>query len=104
VKRLGPIYDLGNGLRLQDLDGGCGSCGKRLAEVIHDPTACWRSGAVVCIDCGTVATQPIVKSYRAPGLRVAECLLCRWTSLPTDSGTAARLAMMHQLRAHGQVA
>lgn len=49
---LGPIYDLGHGLRLQDIDAGCGTCGKRLAIVIHDPLGCWPQGRVVCLDCG----------------------------------------------------
>lgn len=54
MRRRGPIYDLGDGMRLQDLDGGCTTCGKRLAEVIHDPEHCWAAGWVVCIDCGVV--------------------------------------------------
>jgi hypothetical protein len=101
VKRLGPIYDLEDGLRLQDIDAACGACGKRLAEVIWDPTpSAWRTGAVVCIDCNQEATQHVEKSYRAPGRRVAECRLCSWTSLPVDSASAVRLAVQHHGRVH----
>lgn len=52
LRTRGPVYDLGDGTRLQDLDGGCPPCGKRLAEVVHDPANVWRQGQVVCIDCG----------------------------------------------------
>lgn len=55
MRRIGPIYELLGGLRLQDVDAGCGQCGKRLAEVIHDPSNCWPTGRLVCIDCGSLA-------------------------------------------------
>lgn len=52
MKPRGPAYDLGDGTRLQDLDAACATCGKRLCEVIHDPTGVWRHGQIVCLDCG----------------------------------------------------
>lgn len=51
---LGRVYDL-DGLVLQDVDAGCGRCGKRLAEVINDPTRRYPTGRLVCIDCGQLA-------------------------------------------------
>jgi len=105
IRRIGPIYDLGDGVRLQDIDAGCGSCGKRLAEVIHDPSLTWAEGAWVCIDCGTVARKErepvaIKPSYRAPGLRVACCTLCTWTSMPTSLDKAAVAAQKHLTDRH----
>lgn len=83
---LGPIYDLGDGTRLQDLDGGCNTCGKRLSVVVHDPFLRWNAGQIVCIDCGTVARRPSahevkVGPFYKPGLVVARCS-CKWSSLP----------------------
>lgn len=49
----GAVYEL-DGLKLHDIDAGCWVCGKRLAEVIFDPTYIWRLGDFVCIDCGEV--------------------------------------------------
>lgn len=109
MTRIGPIYDL-LGIRLQDLNAGCGTCGKRLAEVISDLTGEWNVGQVVCIDCGTVAPTieekawTVEASWRAPGLRVAVCQLCRYTSTPADLATAARFAQEHQDAKHSQVA
>ena len=53
MRRIGPIYDLEPGVRLQDIDAACRSCHKRLAEVIHDASRTWATGVLVCIDCGT---------------------------------------------------
>jgi hypothetical protein len=49
---IGGVYDLGDGTRLHDVQRHCWTCGKRLAEVVHDPAGCWRHGDFVCIDCG----------------------------------------------------
>lgn len=54
MKTLGRVYDL-DGLVLQDVDAGCSRCGKRLAEVINDPTRVYPTGRLVCIDCGSLA-------------------------------------------------
>lgn len=55
LSHLTKAYDLGDGTVLQDVDAGCGRCGKRLAEVIHDPTGQWPTSSLVCVDCGTRA-------------------------------------------------
>lgn len=49
---IGAMYDLGDGTKLHDVSRHCWGCGKRLAEVVHDPAGCWRQGDFVCIDCG----------------------------------------------------
>ena len=101
MRRLGPIYDLEDGTRLQDLDGACKHCGKRLAEVHHDPHGCWRTSAIVCIDCGNEDHSYDVKpSYVAPGKRVAECRLCSWRSMPMTGRRAAEMALQHLRRSH----
>lgn len=101
LERIGPIYDL-LGTRLQDLDGACGDCGKRLAEVIDDTTGQWNTGQVVCVDCGTTArtSRPehsirIVPSWRSAGMRVASCT-CRWHSAVVSPDAAQRLAEQHR--------
>jgi hypothetical protein len=107
MRRIGPAYDL-LGTRLQDVDAGCGHCGKRLAEVIDDTTGQWNTGQHVCIDCGQATRIPslpsepyaLKPSYRAPGLRVACCQLCRWTSLPAPLEKAADLATRHLNEKH----
>lgn len=101
---LGPIYDLGDGTRLQDLDGGCPTCGKRLAEVVFDPGMTWNRGAVVCIDCGVeVRTAPyeIKPSTRVPGRRVAVCQLCPYISMPAEGLKALEFAQQHYEASHG---
>jgi hypothetical protein len=110
IRRLGPIYDLDDGLRLQDLDASCRQCYKRLAEVIHDPSGQWNTQDVVCIDCGTTATlpteekprQPVVlrRSWRSAGLRVACCTLCPHTSMPLPMDRAAQWAVKHLAERH----
>lgn len=55
LRRIGPIYTLLDQLRMQDVDAACSVCGKRVAEVIHDPYGQWNTGQMVCLDCGTVA-------------------------------------------------
>lgn len=100
LRVLGPVYDLDDGLRLQDVDAGCGFCGKRLALVIHDPSGSWRQMALVCIDCGREShteqgPMAIQSSYRAPGKRIACCRLCKWTSMPTSLQGAAGAAQQH---------
>lgn len=101
--RIGPVYDL-LGIRLQDVDGGCGSCGKRLAEVIEDTTSQWNRGDIVCINCGeraNLAPYEIRSSWKVPGKRVAACQLCSYVSLPTDGDRAAQFALQHLAAAHG---
>ena len=107
MRRIGPAYDLPLGLRLQDVDGGCGACGKRLAEVIHDAGAQWNAGQVVCIDCGTVAPAydnpvlvPLRSSWRAPGKHVAACTLCPYVSMPSTLTKAAEWAEQHLADKH----
>jgi transcription initiation factor TFIIIB Brf1 subunit/transcription initiation factor TFIIB len=109
MRRIGAIYDLEPGLRLWDVDAGCGACGKRLAEVVEDVSGQWRAGQHVCIDCGTVAPasdkpRPVAMrpSWRAPGLHVAACQLCRYTSMPTTLDKAAEFAQAHLASSHGE--
>lgn len=114
ARRIGPIYDLEDGLRLQDLDLACGTCYKRLAEVVHDPENRWHPENVVCIDCGTLARLPVPEkaprqvrlnqSWRAPGLRVAACTLCPRFSTPLPAQQAATWAARHLAEAHPEVA
>lgn len=90
---IGPVYDLGDGTRLHDIDAGCGTCGKRLAEVIHDPSAQWNAGATVCVDCGTAAPAyhasvtahhvNIQPSKQAPGKCLAVCRCGRLSMITT---------------------
>ncbi len=104
IPRLGPIYDLGDGSRFQDLDLGCPYCGKRLAEVVFDPGYTWRSGTIVCLDEGIEvrATPYLVKpSHKAPGKRVAVCQLCPYISMPTDGLKALEFAQQHYEASHG---
>lgn len=49
----GPVYTLEDGTQLRDVTRHC-RCGKRLAEVHHDPAGVWRSGLLACLDCGHV--------------------------------------------------
>lgn len=49
---LGPIYTLDDSTRLRDTTRRCRDCGKRLAEVHHDPAGVWRPGSLACLDCG----------------------------------------------------
>lgn len=49
---LGPIYTLDDQTRLRDVRANCDDCGKRLAEVHHDPTGVWAPGCLACLDCG----------------------------------------------------
>lgn len=51
---IGGVYTMLDGTKLHDIRAHCWDCGKRLAEVIHDPTGCWRHGDFACIDCGQV--------------------------------------------------
>lgn len=109
IPYVGPEYDLLE-LRLRDVDAGCGRCGKRLAECIHDPEMRWTRGQLVCIDCGEVATLPakatvqspvrINASWRSPGLRVACCTLCPWTSMPLVADVAVKRAQEHLAAKH----
>jgi hypothetical protein len=106
--RIGPAYDLA-GTRLQDLDLGCPHCGKRLAEVLDDATMQWNAGQTICIDCGVAVHVPREKrqwvlrgSWRAPGLHVAACQLCRYTSMPTTLDRAAEFAQAHLASSHGE--
>jgi len=50
---IGGVYTLEDGTKLHDVRARCWTCGKRLAEVLHDPHGCWRTGDFVCLDCGT---------------------------------------------------
>ncbi len=109
MRHLGPIYDLEPGLRLWDLDAGCGACGKRLAEVVEAVSGQWRQGAHVCIDCGTVAPvhdspapYRLRTSWRAPGKHVAHCQLCPYVSMPTTLAKAAEWAEQHHAHYHGK--
>lgn len=104
IKYLGPIYSLEDGSRFQDIDAGCGTCGKRLAEVVHDPSGQWNVEDVVCLDCGTIANlRPfeLKASTKVPGRRVAVCMLCPYVSMPTDGDKAAEIALAHLAAAHG---
>lgn len=100
MRRIGPVYNLLDGLRLQDVDGGCPTCGKRLAECIHDPSMQWNAGQIVCIDCGTtvrIPTTPTVRlkpSWRASGLFLAGCS-CGWYSMPLTKAEAERFGANH---------
>jgi hypothetical protein len=104
MRHLGPIYDLDDGTRLQDIDAGCGSCGKRLCEVVHDPHNVWRAGQIVCLDEGITApvyvnvhpahTIRIVPSKRAPGKFIAVCT-CRRFSMITSRENAQKWATKH---------
>lgn len=49
---LGPIYTLDDGTRLRDVRANCKTCGKRLAELHHDPTGTYTAGCLLCLDCG----------------------------------------------------
>ena len=108
LERLGPIYDLPDGIRLQDLDGGCGTCGKRLAEVVHDSSARWNAGQIICVDCGTLARLPqptrpthdvrVKPSRRAPGLYVAVCT-CHRFSMVAHRAYVEQWASRHQQEA-----
>lgn len=107
--RIGPIYEL-LGMRLQDLDLGCPHCSKRLCEVIDDTTMQWNAGQAICIDCGIAVHVPretdkqwaLRKSWRAPGLHVAACQLCTYTSMPTTLDKAAEFAQAHLASSHGE--
>jgi hypothetical protein len=110
LRRIGPIYDL-LGIRLQDVEAGCGQCSKRLAEVIDDTTGQWHTGQLVCIDCGTVAPAydspaqyKLRTSWRAPGKHVAACQLCPYVSMPTTLAKAAEWAEQHLTASHGHAA
>jgi hypothetical protein len=110
MRRIGPIYDL-LGIRLQDVDAGCGACGKRLAEVIDDTTGQWNRGQHVCVDCGTAAPAYAKKtpwtlrqSWRAPGQVVAACQLCSYVSMPSSLTKAAQWAEQHLAASHGDAA
>lgn len=99
--RRGAAYTLDDGLRLWDHDSGCGKCGKRLAEVLHDPSTRWNAGQLVCIDCGTVAPTWVnpehtvrIVSTRPPVRRVALCS-CHRSSLPTTTEKAQEWANKH---------
>lgn len=104
MKRLGPIYDLEDGTRLQDLDGGCGSCGKRLAEVVSDPHGQWNHGWIVCIDCGRVHDDSEhrinIKRFYRGGLSIAFCS-CNQRSLPGARSTVEQWAKAHQQQTRG---
>jgi hypothetical protein len=108
--RRGAAYTLPDGLRLWDHDSGCGQCGKRLAEVVHDPTNQWNAGRVVCIDCGTVAPAydkpktAVLRSRVASGKHVAACQLCSYMSMPTDLARAYEYAAQHLAAKHGAAA
>jgi transcription initiation factor TFIIIB Brf1 subunit/transcription initiation factor TFIIB len=113
VRRIGPIYDLHPGLRLWDVEAGCGACSKRLAEVVEDVSGQWLAGQLVCIDCGTVAPaydkteRPpwrLRTSWRAPGKHVAACQLCPYVSMPSSLEKAAEWAEQHLAAAHSGTA
>ncbi len=114
MRVLGPIYELDDRTRLQDVDAGCGTCGKRLARVIHDPRGNWPQGRLVCIDCGTLAPEyappleralfRLVPSYRAPGHRLACCTLCKWNSGPLTAAEALRFGLQHLSSKHPEQA
>ena len=57
MRTRGRVYDL-DGLVLQDVEAGCGRCGKLLAEVVSDATRRYPTGRLVCIDCGQLARWP----------------------------------------------
>ena len=106
--RRGPEYDL-LGLRLVDVDLGCGVCGKRLAEIIHDADGNLPAGRLYCVDCATLApaydrpaSVAMRPSWRAPGLHVAACQLCTYTSMPTTLDKAAEFAQAHLTSRHGE--
>lgn len=85
LRVIGPIYTLDDQTRLQDVDAGCGTCGKRLAICIHDPHGCWPQGQLVCIDCGTLAPTPsaheiTIRQYYRSGLVIGFCSCRRWRS------------------------
>lgn len=104
LERLGPIITLADGLRIQDLAGGCGRCSKRLAEVIHDPTSTWNEGQVVCLDCSYIAPPTVRPDHHvqvmpaksAPSKRIGVCR-CGRVSMITTARKAAEWAEKHRL-------
>ena len=100
VPYVGPVYSLLDGLKLHDIDAGCPNCGKRLAEVVNDPTWQWNRGQIVCIDCGQTVRLPrtptirIRPSWRASGLYLAGCT-CGWYSMPVAKAKAEEFGANH---------
>lgn len=116
LRLIGPIYAMDDGTKLQDLDGACPHCYKRLAEVIFDPGMTWNAGWIICLNCGVRVAAPQRKqqrkqnpvvlrpSWRASGLRVASCTLCPRYSMPLTLPEAAAWAAKHLREAHPDVA
>lgn len=81
------VYDLGDGTRLIDLDAGCTACGKKLSEVVHDPSGVWRQGQIVCLDCGRTHKR---ERDRCPSIHPAHRCRCEFPTHGTEKQHMAR--------------
>lgn len=106
MRRIGPAYDLFDGVRIQDVGGACHQCGKRLAEVIHDPRCEWRTGVLVCIDCATIDENTprhrvdIKPYFRGGGKWIAFCS-CGHSSIAGNLDKTKTWAREHRAQAWG---